>query len=150
GGSTLLARALAKPGIVATFKEPPILTDVIAFGLQRSEDEARYLLKQVTPLLGRPFAAGEALVCQMSSIGNGLGAAIAEMRPDARILCLQTPLDRFLASLASKGDEGRAGGRRLFVGLQNSRMTCVTIPEAELGDYPDFALAALAWLSIQK
>ena len=150
GGSTLLSRALAQPGVVTTLKEPPILTDVVAFGLQSSSEEMLRLLGQVAQLLGRPFAAGEALVCKMSSVGNGLGTSIAEMRPDTKILCLQTPLDRFLVSLASKGEQGRAGARRLFIGLQNSRMTIVTIPEAELGDYPDLALAALAWLSIQK
>ena len=150
GGSTLLSRALAQPGVVTTLKEPPILTDVVAFGLQSSSEEMSRLLDEVAQLLSRPFAPGESLVCKMSSVGNGLGADIAEMQPDTRILCLQTPLDRFLASLASKGEQGRAGARRLFTGLQNSRMTCVTIAEAELGDYPDLALAALAWLSIQK
>src|SRR4029450_16424 len=32
GGSTLLARVLAQQGVVTPFKEPPILTDVVAFG----------------------------------------------------------------------------------------------------------------------
>jgi hypothetical protein len=150
GGSTLLARALGQQGVVTTLKEPPILTDVVAFGLQASAEETRQLLTLISSLMSRPFGTGEAVVCKMSSVGNGLGADIAEMRPDTRILCLQTPLDRFLASLASKGEQGRTGARRLLVGLQNSHMTCVTIPEAELGDYPDLALAALAWLSIQK
>lgn len=150
GGSTLLARALAQSGVVTTLKEPPILTDLVAFALRRPEDESRRLLRDVALLLARPFAAGEALVCKMSSVGNGLCTAIAKMRPDTQILCLQTPLDQFLASLASKGAEGRAAGRRLFVGLQNSGMTCVTIDQAELAAYPDLQLAALAWLSIQK
>ena len=150
GGSTLLARALAQPGVVTTLKEPPILTDVVAFVLQSSNEEMLRLLGQVAQLLSRPFAVGESLVCKMSSVGNGLGSDIAAARPDTRILCLQTPLDRFLASLAAKGEQGRAGARRLFIGLQNSRMSIVTIPEAELGDYPDLALGALAWLSTQK
>jgi len=150
GGSTLLARALAQQGVVTTLKEPPILTDVVAFGLQASAEETRLLLAEVSSLMSRPFGPGEAIVSKMSSVGNGLGSTIAEGRPDTKILCLQTPLERFLASLASKGEQGRAGARRLFIGLQNSRMTCVTIAEGELDEYPDLALGALAWLSIEK
>jgi hypothetical protein len=150
GGSTLLARALAEPGVVTTLKEPPILTDVVAFSLQSAGDETRGLLRQVASLLARSFVGGEAVVCKMSSVGNGLAAAIGEIRADTRILCLQTPLDQFLASLTAKGAEGRAGARRLFVGLRNSRMTCVTLSHAELQNHSDLQLAALAWLSIQK
>ncbi len=150
GGSTLLARALAQPGVVTTLKEPPILTDVTAFGLQASGDEARSLLELVGSLLARPFSVGETTVCKMSSVGNGLAGSVASMRPGSRILCLQTPLEQFLASLAAKGAEGRTGGRRLFVGLQNARMAAMMIPEPELPEYGDLKLAALAWLSIQR
>jgi hypothetical protein len=150
GGSTLLARALAQPAVVTTLKEPPILTDVVAFGLRSSDAETKDLLGDVAALLARPFSPGEAVVCKMSSVGNGLSGKIAELRTDTRILCLQTPLEQMLASLASKGAAGRAGARRLFVGLQNSSMACVTLSEAELGEHSDLQLAALAWLSIQK
>ena len=150
GGSTLLARALSQPDVVTTFKEPPILTDVVAYGLHASEQERSDLLAQVTSLLSRPFAPGEALVCKMSSVGNGLSAAIAHQRSDTQIVCLQTPLERFLASLASKGAEGRTGGRRLFVGLQNARMTFPTLAPSQVAGCSDLQLAALAWLSIQR
>src|SRR5437588_4249506 len=143
GGSTLLARALAQPGVVTTLKEPPILTDVVAFGLRSSEAETRTLLGDVATLLSRPFAAGEALVCKMSSVGNGVTATIAEMRTDTQILCLQTPLDQMLASLASKGAEGRMGARRLFIGLQNARMSCVELREKELEGSSDLQVGGL-------
>jgi hypothetical protein len=150
GGSTLLARALAQPGVVTTLKEPPILTDVVACGLRSSEGETNDLLRSVAALLSRPFSSGEAVVSKMSSVGNGLAATIAEICPNTQILCLQTPLEQMLASLASKGSAGREGARRLFVGLQNSRMTCISLSEAELREHSDLQLAALAWLSIQK
>ena len=147
GGSTLLARALAQPGVVTTLKEPPILTDVIAFGLTReSPDDRRQLLRDTARLLSRPLAQGEAVVVKMSSIGNGLAAAIAEDRPPSHILCMETPLQLMLASLASRGREGRQGGRRLFIGMRNARMIAVE-PD---GDATDLQLAALAWVSIQK
>ncbi len=150
GGSTLLARALAQPGIVTTFKEPPVLTDMVAFGLHSSEAETRGLIADVAALLSRPFAPGETLVCKMSSIGNGLAAAIAEIRADTKILCLRTPLELMLASLASRGEEGRMGGRRLYNGLQNARMTIGVLDESQLAHHSDLQLAALAWLSVQR
>jgi hypothetical protein len=150
GGSTLLARALAQPGVVTTLKEPPILTDMVAFGLRNSEADSRELLQRVRALLSRPFELGETLVCKMSSIGNGLSSAIAELGADTQILCLQTPLELMLASLAAKGTEGRAGGRRLLIGLQNARMAIVQLSESELRGYGDLQLAGLAWLSIQR
>ncbi len=150
GGSTLLARALAQPGTVTTLKEPPILTDVVAFGLRSSETARNELLVHVAQLLARPFAPGEALVCKMSSVGNGLSAAIAERRADTKILCLRTPLELMLASLASRGAEGRAAGRKLYIGLQNARMTTGVLDDAELAGHGDLQLAALAWLSIQQ
>src|SRR5438270_841086 len=54
------------------------------------------------------------------------------------------------ASLASKGAEGRMGARRLFIGLQNARMSCVDLSEKELKGSSDLQLAGLAWLSIQR
>jgi len=150
GGSTLLARVLAQQGLVTTLKEPPILTDVVAFGLRSSEAARKELLAHVARLLARPFSPGEALISKMSSVGNGLTAAIAELRGDTQILCLQTPLDQMLASLASKGSEGRMGARRLFTGLQNARMSCVALSEAQVREHSDLQLAAIAWLSTQK
>jgi hypothetical protein len=150
GGSTLLARALAEPGVVTTFKEPPVLTDIVAFGLHASRAETRALIGDIAALLSRPFAPGEQLVCKMSSIGNGLADAIAERRDDTKILCLQTPLELMLASLASRGAEGRTAGRKLYVGLQNARMTTDMLDDAELAGHSDLQLAALAWLSIQR
>jgi len=146
GGSTLLARALGQPGVVTTLKEPPILTDVVAWGLKTEPDGQRQLLSEVARLLSRPFSSGEAMVIKMSSIGNGLGAVIAADRPDSQILCLQTPLELMLASLVSRGDEGRAGGRRLFAGMCNARMIAVE----PSGKHNDLQLAGLAWLSMQK
>lgn len=150
GGSTFLARALSQPGIVTTLKEPPILTDVVAHrigGASRPDNEG--LLRLVAALLARPFDAAETIVVKLSSVGNGLALEIAADRPDTRILCLQTPLERMLASLAARGPEGRIGGRRLFVGLRNSRMVPFAITDDQVADLSDLQLAAMAWLSIQ-
>jgi hypothetical protein len=149
-GSTLLARALAQPGIVTTLKEPPILTDISAYGLRAPPIEAERIRRQVTRLLARAFCPGEAIVVKMSSIGNGLVAAMTAERPASRILCMHAPLATMLASLAAKGPEGRKAGRRLYFGLKNSLLGELGFTETELLEKSDLQLAALAWVAIQQ
>jgi hypothetical protein len=149
-GSTLLARALAQPGIVMTLKEPPILTDVSAYGLWAPPIEAERIRREVTRLLARPFCPGDAIVVKMSSIGNGLVAAMMAERPASRVLCMHAPLATMLASLAAKGLEGRKAGRRLYFGLNNAHLGELGFTETELLEKSDLQLAALAWLAIQQ
>jgi hypothetical protein len=150
GGSTLLARALSKPGAAIALKEPPILTDVVAHRLKGAPpDDNAALLRQVASLMARPFAPGEAVIVKLSSVGNGLAQEIAAARADTQILCLQTPLEQMLASLTARGPEGRLGGRKLFTGLRNSRMVPFASAD-ETERLSDLQLAALAWLAIQR
>jgi hypothetical protein len=150
-GSTLLARALDEEGAVMTLKEPPILTDLIGHRLNGAPHvPAPALLAQVTALLARPFAPGEAVALKMNSVGNLLGPEILAARPDTRALCLHAPLPLFLASLAGRGVPGRLGGRRMFVGLRNSGAAEFGYSEKELFDLVDLQLGALAWLAIHR
>ena len=150
GGSTLLARALGQPGVAAALQEPPILTDAIAFGLFNSSAESKVLLDDVTRLLSRPLSAGEATLCKMNSISNGLGASMAAVHSGSQILCLQTQLEEMLASFASRGIEGRIAGRKLLIGIRNSRMLPLELSEKELAEHTDLQLTALSWLSMRK
>ena len=150
GGSTFVARALAQPGIAVSLQEPPILTDVIAYGAKKRPIEVARLATEVAGLLARPFAAGEALVCKLSGVGNGLARMIAAGRPDSQLVCLYNPLDQMLAALASRGVGGRMAGRQLLLGLRNSRMMAFEMTDKQLLDHTDFQLAGFAWLSIQK
>jgi hypothetical protein len=86
----------------------------------------------------------------MNSVGNGLGAAMAANRPASRILCLQTPLEQMLASLAKRGPDGTSAGRRLFTGLRNSGFAEFGFSEAELSRQSGLELTALAWIAIQR
>jgi hypothetical protein len=106
GGSTLLARALGEQGVAIPLQEPPILTDVIAFGLRNPAASTVALLDSVTRLLSRQHADGEAVVCKVCGIGNSLGIAMAEKNSASRILCLDTPLDEMLSSYAARGGGG--------------------------------------------
>ena len=150
GGSTLLARALAQPGVVTTFKEPPILTDVIAFGLQAPAHQAAALCEQVARLLSRPLAPDEAVVIKMSSIGNGLVSAMAADRLGSQILCLRAALESMLASLARGGLEGRINARKFLIGLRNSGFAELGYDANDLLQQSDLQLGALSWLAIQR
>ena len=150
GGSTLLSRALAQHGVVTTLKEPPILTDIIALRLRKGEQKAKSLAGDVARLLARPFSKREAVVVKMSSVGNGLHPWLASGRSTSRTLCMVTPLEDMLASLARRGAEGRAGGRKLFVGLRNSGFAQLGLDDQQLSNRSDLELAALAWIAIQR
>jgi hypothetical protein len=150
GGSTLLAQALTQAGAVTTLKEPPILTDVVAFALNASRAEAEKLCDQVASLLARPIGPGEAVVIKTNSVGNGLVLPMTAARRSSRVLCLRGPLEEMLASLARRSLEGRIGARKLFIGLHNSRLGELGFSGKDLFEQTDLQLAALAWLSIQR
>ena len=150
GGSTFVARTLAQPGTAVALQEPPVLTDVIAYGAKKGPQAMAALLAEVSRLLARPFAPGEAVVCKLSGVGNGLARMIAGGHPDSQLICLFNPLDQMLASLASRGAGGRMAGRQLLLGLRNSRMMAFEMTDKQLLDHTDFQLAGFAWLSIQK
>jgi hypothetical protein len=149
GGSTILARALSQPGVSTSLQEPPILTDVITFGLREPSRESRDLLDEVTCLLSRPIS-GETVVCKMNSVSNGLSASIAAIHPGSQLICLQTPLEEMLTSFVSRGSEGRLAARKLLVGIRNARMLPLQLSESELIEHTDLQLCALAWLSMRK
>ena len=150
GGSTLLTKALGQPGIATPLQEPPILTDVIAYGLRKSPNQTIALLSDVTRLLSRPYPGDDVVICKLSHIGNGLSIPMAEMHPESKILCLDTPLEEMLSSYASHGAEGRRAARKLLIGIKNSRMLAVGLPEEKYPEYIDLQFAALSWLSMRK
>ena len=147
-GSTLLAHALFQPTVVVTLKEPPILTDLVGFGLASGSQERSKLARGIARLLARPFDDGQATIIKMSSVGNLLVDELAD--ESSRLLGLHAPLEAMLTSLTAKGDEGRMGGRRLFVGLKNSQVTEFGFSDDALGRCSDLQLAALAWLAMQR
>jgi hypothetical protein len=150
GGSTLLGKLLAQPGVAITFQEPPVVTDIVRAAARRGGSEDAELVQETARLLARPVGAGEANICKMTHVGNALAAAMAEPRPGSRILCLQTPIEEMLLSLASRGHEGRISARKIAVSLYDSDMGVGRLTDRDLAEHTDLQLAALAWLSMQK
>ena len=146
GGSTLLGRILAQQGTAITLQEPPVLTDIVKNG---GGAPAR-LLQQTTSLLSRPISSGEANICKVTHVGNALAAEMAEVHPSSQILCLQTPMDEMLLSLALRGHEGRISGRKIAVSISDSNLGIGRLGDRDLAEHTDLQLAALACLSMQK
>ena len=156
GGSTLLGKLLAQPGAAITLQEPPILTDIAAYGSARPDAEMRQLQQDATRLLGRPISPGEAIICKSTHLGNGLASTMAAFHSTSQVLCLQTPLEEMLLSLALRGLQGRISARKIFIALRNSNMGISQLTgmdpltDKHLAHDTDLELAALAWLSMQR
>jgi len=150
-GSTQLTHALDREGIAMTLSEPPILTDVMSHRLAgATPEQSGRLLDEILTLLARPFAAGEAVIVKMGSVGNALGGDILARRPDSRALCLFAPLPVYLASVARKGLEGRIWGRKLFGTLRSAEVHDIGFSDDDFFEHTDLQVAADAWLILHR
>ncbi len=146
--STLLARALAVDGMAVALKEPVILNDLIGWrgrggapaAVARALDDALLLLEQTA-------RAGEAVLVKPSNLVNPLSAAALALRPDARAVLLHAPLGTFVASVASKGLEGRLWVRDLWAKLLAGGAEPFGFSQGELFRHSDLQVAALGWLA---
>ncbi|WP_121115958.1 hypothetical protein [Croceibacterium ferulae] len=146
--STLLARAFDLPGIAHALKEPVVLNDLAGWrrrGGAPREVAAR--LDDTLRLLAAPVPAGEALVVKPSNAVNALTMAMLALRPDACAILLHAPLPTFLASVASKGLEGRLWVRELWTKLAADGLTELAVEPADPLRHSDLQIAALGWLA---
>lgn len=150
GGSTLLGKILAQPGVAITLQEPPILTDIVGYGRTRDRRETMQVLHEATSLLSRPITAGEAIICKMTHVGNALASPMAEFQPMSQVLCLQTPMEEMLLSFVLRGLGGRISARQIFFAIHDANMSVMRMNDRDLAEHTDLHLAALAWLSMQK
>ena len=150
GGSTLLGKLLGQPGVAVTLQEPPVLTDIVVEGVAAPPADSAQVLHETARLLARPIEDGEAVICKMTHVGNALGAPMAELHPTSQILCLQTPMQEMLLSLALRGMGGRISARTIFLAIHDANMSVIRLTDRDIAEYTDLHLAALAWLSMQK
>lgn len=148
-GSTLLARALAEPGVAMGLSEPVILNDVVGMrnrgaapaAVARSADLA-------LRLLARPFAAGEGVVVKPSNLLNPLAELLLALAPDARALFLYAPLETFLVSVVRKGLPCRLWVRQLLEGyLRAGIVAPLGITPEDAFRQSDLQVAATGWLA---
>lgn len=147
--STMLVRALDRPGVSMGLSEPVILNDIVGFR-RRGEFQPAQIAQALTDalaLLSRPYGTDEAVIIKPSNILNTLAGAMMAIRPDSKALFLYAPLPVFLASVARKGMWCRLWARELLEGFLQEGVVNLGF---EPGDYfrmTDLQVAAVGWLA---
>ena len=145
-GSTLLARALERPGIATSLREPAIFTNLANRVAQRSEQAAADRLELVLRLIERPLAADESVITKQSSFANRLIEPILRARQESHAVLLYSNLETYLISLLKRGLKGRIWGRKLFTILRGWSALELGLRPEELTELTDMQVASLAWL----
>ena len=147
-GSTMLVRALDRPGAAMGLSEPVILNDVV--GMRRRGADPRAVARAAdaaTRLLARPFGAGEAVIVKPSNVINPLAELLLALRPQARGLFLYAPLETFLISVARKGLWCRLWVRELLEGQLRDGFIQLGFTPEDLFRQTDLQVAATGWLA---
>lgn len=146
--STLLARALDRRGAALALKEPVMLNDVAGWrGRGAAPARVAEAVDHALRLLAQPAVDGEAVLLKPSNLVNPLAPAMLALRPEARAILLHAPLPTFLASVASKGLEGRLWVRDLWFKLLGLGSDPFGFTSDELFRHTDLQTAALGWLA---
>lgn len=147
-GSTMLTRALDRPGLAMGLSEPVVLNDLIGFRWRGAQGAAVARSADASlRLLGRPHGADEAVVVKPSNLVNPLAELLLALQDTARTVFLYAPLETFLISVVRKGLPCRLWVRELLEGYL--RMGYVELG-FEPGDYfrqSDLQVAAVGWLA---
>lgn len=147
--STLLTRALDRPGLAMGLSEPVILNDIV--GIRRRGEmagpELARLIDESLMLLGRCWGDDQRVIIKPSNILNSLIPVILQMRGDAQALLLYTPLRQFLGSVARKGLWCRLWARELVEGQLRDGMIRLGLDAQAMFRLSDLQVAAVGWLA---
>lgn len=148
-GSTLLTKALSRPGVAIGLSEPVILNDLAGWRLRGAGGAAVARAADAgMRLLARPFGAGEIVVAKPSNIANPLAELLLALNPQAKAIFLYAPLETFLISVAGKGIACRAWVRTLAEKyLPLGMFAPLALTGADLFRQTDLQLAASCWLA---
>lgn len=146
--STLIARALDRPGLAMTLKEPVILNDISGWRHRGGKGaDMADVLNDVLALLARPFEPGEAVVIKPSNVIAGIIPAMLALRPRSHALLLRAPLRKYLVSIAKKGLEGRIWVRTLLASLMTDKLVQFGFSTRDYFMLTDLQVAAVGWLA---
>lgn len=149
--STMLVQALDQPGVATGLSEPVLLNDMVGWR-RRGADPREHgrVMADALALLGRPFAAGEAVVVKPSNIFNPLMRGALMLRPEARALLLHAPLRPFLLSVARKGMWCRLWCRELLENFLADGFVQLGFEARDYFRQSDLQVAAVGWLAQQQ
>jgi hypothetical protein len=144
--STLLAKALDRPGSNLSLCEPQILVDIANARRTKilSDPQVSAIAQTTLNLLSRPFSPGESVIVKPSPAANSLLRNITSQTAGP-MLCLFSDCKSFLISIAKLGEDGRKYVRRLFLTLLADGHVQAQWPPAKLLAISDLELAAIVW-----
>ena len=149
--STLLARALDRPGVAIALKEPVVLNDVHGWRRRGADPRAAASVLDVAlGLLARAWDGERAVVVKPSNLVNAWAPVILDGSPGTRALLLHAPLPVYLGSVARKGLEGRLWVRDLLAKLLADGVVDLGIARGEWFGLTDLQVAAAGWLAQQR
>lgn len=147
-GSTMLVRALDRPGMAMGLSEPRTLNDMVGFRQRGADSRAVARASDAAlRLLARPYGAGEAVVVKPSNLVNPLAELLLALQPEARAVFLHAPLETFLVSVVRKGLHCRLWVRELLESYLREGYVDLGF---EPGDYfrmSDLQVGAVGWLA---
>jgi hypothetical protein len=148
-GSTLLTKALSRPGVAIGFSEPVIFNDLVGWRLRGSGGAAIARSADAgMRLMARPFGPKETVIVKLSNLANPLAELLLALNPKAKAIFLYAPLDTFLISVARKGVACRAWVRTLAERyLPLGMFEPLSLTPADLFLQTDLQLAASCWLA---
>ncbi|NNC59753.1 MAG: hypothetical protein HKO05_07160 [Erythrobacter sp.] len=143
--STLLVRAVDRPGTVAVLNEPFIIASMVNAG-----DAAKHLVAPLLALLARPWSKGESVIVKPTNHANMIIPTVMQQYPQARAVLMTNDLPVFLRSVARKGLMGRSWARKLFIELQSYAAMDFGLEPLDSFALTDMQAAALAWFLNQR
>ena len=147
-GSTLLTRALNRPGLAMGLSEPQVLNDLV--GLRRRGAPAAAVARTADAalrLLGRAYGAGEAVVVKPSNLLNPLADLLLTLQPASQAILLYAPLETFLISVVRKGLHCRLWVRELLEGYLRQNFVGFGFTPDDYFRQSDLQVAAVGWLA---
>jgi hypothetical protein len=145
--STLLARALDRPGRVLALKEPEIIMGLSnAYRMAQSQEEIENIheLRDILlALLARPREDGERVLIKPTNAANNLIPILAAL--DSPITLLYGDLRGFLASVIKKGDPCKTLVRQIYRVYAMDNIGVSAIPQRDALALTDLQIAALVW-----
>ncbi len=149
-GSTMLTRALDRPGLAMGISEPLTVNDIVGFRRRGADPRAVARMADATlRLLARPFADGEAVIVKPSNIINPLAELLMALRPSAKVVFLYAQLETFLISVARKGLHCRLWVRELLEGYLREGFVDLGFAPEDYFRQSDLQIAAVGWLAQQ-
>jgi len=145
--STLLSRALDRPGRVLSLKEPEIIMGLSnAYRMAQNQSERDYVdnLRDVLlALIARPHSDGERVLVKPTNAANNLVPILAGLK--IPIILLYGDLRGFLASVIKKGDPCKTIIRQIYRVYAMDKMGVSAIAQRDALALTDLQIAALVW-----